>query len=249
MTKKINLCILLILAIINVSGQQLNLMGSVFELENGKATTFVPFATVYYYNYEDTTKVEFCALTSLTGEYHFYNLRNGRYLVKITAPGYQPKRQEVQFDNVKHLAEKNNGEVYAHIAMKRVDNTQISPLIFQVKDLMQSNDDTLEKIIEQLKAKVKDNKSNKRKSYRIWLGGREVTAKLYNDMKEVTVMALAKMIGDKSLKKTYIEYYDLSGKDKTLADGVFNIVFNDKSRRPADSKFLSQETTDFFIKK
>jgi hypothetical protein len=213
MMKKMNLLIVMLLMVANIAGQQLNLTGRVFEPDGDKVVTYIPFATVYYYNYEDTTKVEFCTLTNLAGEYFFYNLRNGKYIVKIVAPGYQTKRQEIEFRDVQSLAKNNKGKVYAHIEMKKVNNTHITPVIFQAQDLLQSKDDTIEKIIEGLKVKVKNNTASEKKSYRIWLGGMDIDAKLYNEMKVESLMKLAKGLGDKTLQKTYIEYYDLSGEN------------------------------------
>jgi hypothetical protein len=251
MRKRINLLIALLFIMASVSGQQLKVGGYIFEQKNNEYVARVPFATIYYYNYEDTTKVEFCALTNLLGEYNFYNMRNGKYIVKVVAPGYQTKRQEIQFSNVENLAKNNkNGSVTAHIAMQRINDTQINPAVFQAKDLLLSNDDTLDAIIQRLKAEVSKNGNPKeKKSYRIWIGGVDVDAKIYNELKAELLTKAAKELGDKSLKKTYIEYYDLSGENKTLVDGVFNLVFNGKSRRPAEKSFIPTETTDFFIKK
>jgi hypothetical protein len=226
--------------------QQLSIDGTIFEQRGGKAVDYVPFATVSYYNLEDTTKLEFWALSNKYGEYTIYNLRNGKYKVKIGAPGYKTRWQEIQFADVKGLAERNNNQIHAQIAMERIDNTRIIPIIYQAKDLVKSDEETVADIITQLKTLVSN--TNKGGTYRILLSGKEITAKNYNEIKIAPYKELTQRSGDTNLNKTYIEYYNLSGKDRTIADGVFNLVFNNKTLQRDPKKIYNfQETTDFFI--
>jgi len=244
--KKKYLLLLLLFVAINLAGQQLNVVGTIFENKDAKTITRVPFATVYYYNYEDTTKVEFCALTDLSGRYTLYNMHNGKYIVKVMAQGCQLRRQEIQFKDVIKLSDNNNGRVWVHIKLTRINNVQITPTIFQAKEFMQTKNDTLKQIIDYLKTKV--NSSTARKVYRILINGVEIPQKYYDTINSIPFVVMAKETGDKSLTNTYIEYYDLSDENRTLVDGVFNVVFNGKSARPVASADKTTETTDFLIK-
>jgi hypothetical protein len=250
MTKKIVISMIVLFVMTMSSfGQIVNLDGYVFEEKDGKSVALVPFATVYYYNYDDTTKLEFSALSNMHGKYTIYNLRTGKYIVKIVAPGFKAKRQEIQFRDVPALARHTN-IVYAQIALQRIDDTQIAPTVFQATDLIISDKETIADVITKLKTLIKNkNTGDVTKKYRILVGCQELTTKSYKDMNAISFKEIAKIMGDKNLSKTYIEYYNLSGKDKTLADGVFNIVFNGKAEGP-DKKYITKytETTDFFIK-
>jgi len=246
--KKLIFLLLSLLFIGSVSGQELTVFGFVLGQENNKQVR-VPFATIYYYNYDDTAKVEFSAMTDLAGEYRLNNMQNGKYIVKVTAQGYETKRQEIQFTNVEGLANGNNGQVKAHIVLARANDTQIAPVVFPLKELVQTEEDTIEEIISRLRVKVAARSgSTGRKSYRIWLGGSEIAATTqYNSIKGVSATTVAQGNGDKKLEKSFIEFYDLSGNNKTLADGVINIVFNNKNKKTTDFLPRIQETTDFFI--
>ncbi|GHT77662.1 hypothetical protein FACS189463_3850 [Bacteroidia bacterium] len=76
----------------------------------------------------------------------------------------------------------------------------------------------------------------------------DLDTKTYSEIKTLSLKEIAKEFGDKSLKKTYIEYYDLSGENKSLVDGVFNLVFNGQSGKSGKTINNLSETTDFFIK-
>jgi hypothetical protein len=247
MKKIFILSIAMIFIIAGAAGQSLKVQGYVIEKQNSEIIC-VPFATVYYYNYDDTTKVEFVTITNLAGEYSLQNMRSGKYIAKITAPGYQPSRQEIMY-NVERLAPLNNGRVWAIVEMSRANNVQITPSVYMLKDLIKSDDDTVEKIIENLKLTVQNNDASIRKNYRIWLGGNELDAELYNDLKVELVTKTASKKKDKSLSKSYIEYYELVNENKTFVDGIFNIVFNNKNKKCEKRRFEMYETTDFFIKK
>ncbi|GHU73233.1 hypothetical protein FACS189413_17380 [Bacteroidia bacterium] len=248
MKTKMHLLCACLFALSGAAGQELNLEGFVFEQQDGKAAASIPFASVYWYNYEDTTKIEFCAFTNMTGKYQLYNIRNGKYIVKVLAPGYQTKRQEIQFLNVGQLAKNNNNRIFAHIALKKVENIQITPTIFQGKDLLLPDNNTLSDIIQRLKEVVENQNTGEKKSYRIWIAGLDLDTKTYSEIKTLSLKEIAKEFGDKSLKKTYIEYYDLSGENKSLVDGVFNLVFNGQSGKSGKTINNLSETTDFFIK-
>jgi hypothetical protein len=248
-TKMYLLCACLF-ALTNAAGQELNLEGFVFEQQNDEAVALVPFASVYWYNYEDTTKIEFCAFTNMIGKYQLYNIRNGKYIVKVLAPGYQAKRMEIQFLNVERLAKNNNNRIVNHIALTKAGNTQITPVVFQGKDLsLPDSVNILSNIIQSLKDTVEKNQNTgEKKSYRIWMVGLDLDASTYNEIKALSLKEIANEFGDKSLKKTYIEYYDLSGENKSLVDGVFNLVFNGQNGKSGKTINNMSETTDFFIK-
>jgi len=233
--------------LIGVTGQSLSVIGGIFERDGSKAIR-IPFATIYYYNYYDTTKVEFVTISNLAGEYILEDMQNGAYIVKIVAPGFQPKRQLVLFSDVETLAKNNNNQVRAHIELKRENNLKIDAKIFMIKDLVESDEDTIEKIIDNLKQILKvEEKKTGRIVYRIWFGGNELPLNLYNELKKEKVTTGAKKYGDRSLSKSYIEYYDFYDDNKTFVDGIFNIVFNNKNRKEDFFPSKISETTNFLF--
>jgi hypothetical protein len=139
--------------------------------------------------------------------------------------------------------------VVAHISMKKNTDEEIMPTIYMVKDILQTEDDNLESLINSLKEKTKkENRTTKNRRYKLWLGGEEVDVQSYNKINEVPFSLIIKKVGDENLEKTSIEYYDFSGIKNCLVKEIFNVVVNGMSQRPTDETgFIPTETTDFFI--
>ena len=237
----------LIFVVTNISAQQLTVRGCVFEENNNEYIARVPFATVCYYNYSDTSKIEFIALTNMSGQYEFYNMKNGKYIVKINALGYHTKRQEVEFRDVQHLARNNNNTVAAHIAIKK-EHERVNPKIFKAEEFIVSDEETFDSVVKRLESSIRpDNEANNMRPFRFWIGGVDIDNEAYKELKDMPFKKVAREMRDRTLKSTYIEYYDLSEIDAPV-HGVFNIVFNNTSRRPTEKSFMFTETTDFFIR-
>ena len=239
----------LIFVVTNISAQQLTVGGYVFEENNDKYIARVPFATVCYYNYSDTSKIEFIALTNMLGQYELYNMKSGKYVVKINALGYHTKRQEVEFRDAQHLARNNNNNtVVAHIAMKKKEDERVNPKIFKAEEFIVSDEETFDSVVKRLESSIRpDNDANNMRPFRFWIGGVDIDNEAYKELKDMPLKKVAREMRDRTLKSTYIEYYDLSQIDAPV-HGVFNIVFNNTSRRPTEKSFMFTETTDFFIR-
>ena len=250
MKRKMCLFTLLTLVISSINGQQLSVGGYVFEQKDREYVARIPFATVYYYNYQDTARVEFVAFTNMLGEYTLNNMRNGRYIVKVIANGYQLKRQKVEFRDVVFLAKNNrDNSVNVHISMEKSNENEhiVNSTIYNMAEYISSGEETLEYVIQHLQNQLeKGGNSSGKRSYRVWIGGIDMELKLYNELKNASLKKIARDMGDRLLKKSYIIYYDIS-ESNALVDGVFNVVFNDKTRKPTERGFIPIETTDFLI--
>jgi hypothetical protein len=247
--KNFNLLIaFLFIVTASVSGQ-LNVKGYIFEQKDENYVTKVPFASIYYYNYEDSTKIEYFAVTNIIGEYALYDMKTGKYRVKIVAPGYQTKRQKIQFYDAEQLAINNNNLVSLHVAMLKNEESVFSPAVYSSKDILASSNDNLNTFIESAREKTKQSENTKKKrKYRVLLGGMDISPEMYRELNKVSFGEIAQVFGDNSLRNTYLEYYDLSIIEGTLVDEIYNIVFNDQSRRPDEkSDFIPEETVDFLI--
>jgi len=228
----------------DVSVLPLTVSGVIIEHQKTKSKG-IPFATIIYYNFDDSGKVEFQAISNLAGEYRINNMQNGKYKVKITASGFKTKYQDVQFQNVENLAKGNNSTVKSHIVLEREINRQINPVVYQMKELVQNQDNTIEKIIENLQHKKGLSNCN---TCHVWFAGSEIEKKYYDEIKDVGIRQLAKAANDETLNNSYIEFYDLSDEKILNIDGVFNVVFNGQNRKPIEAGEIIEETTDFFLR-
>jgi hypothetical protein len=226
--------------------QPLRFFGLVFEQKEGRAVNWVPFASAYFYNLDDTTKLEYAALSNKYGAFYIDNIKNGRYLVKIVAQGFKPKTQEIQFKDVVDLAKRNNNQVGANIPMERESDLPMNPQIFKLKEII-TGDENIAAAMDSIKIKLKKPGEKSKKTYRFLLAGEELSTDTYAMLNQAPLKEILKALGNGN---SYIEFYDLSGKYRTIVDGVFNIVFNNKTLIRDPKKIHNyKETTDFFIKK
>ena len=221
--KKINFLFLamLLTTLASIAQNTIHITGFVFEKSKDKEFVSVPFASVYYYNYEDSTKLEYFAFTDLSGSYDLGKIPVQKYRIKIVAPGYVTRYKKIGNLPTEFPKDWKGDNMTFHFEMEKDPQNKniIIPVVYPVKDLEKSSKDNFWDLIRHINDEfVVDEKS------------KSVTTK---DGEPIRLMFNGfNMQGEKSDKAIAlpmiafkeIEYYDLSNQPASLYQYVLNIV-------------------------
>jgi len=218
--KKIYFLLLALLLTVSASIAQttLHVTGKVFEKSGDKVVAYIPFASVYYYNYEDSTKLEYFAFTDFTGSYDLGKILVKKYRVKIVAPGYITRQKKIGGLPTEIPKEWNTDNFTFHFEMKKNINESIKPVIFQAKNLIKTSKDNFWNMIRhingmQVDEKTKTITTKNGNSVRLFFNGFNVQADKLDKLSSLPVEAFKQF-----------EYYDLSKQSQSLYDGALNVV-------------------------
>jgi hypothetical protein len=204
---------------VSIAQKTIHVTGRIFEANQGKTVAYVPFASIYYYNYEDSTQLEYFAFTDRSGNYDLGKIVLKKYIVKITAPGYLPRQKKIGNLPAELPKEYQGTNITLHIKLEH-DSTQagVKPIVFQPETLKKSSKDNFWNMVRQIEEIVVDPKAKTfttRESapVRVLLNGFNMQSRQLEKIGSLPVAAFEKM-----------EYYDLSDQADALYEGVLNIV-------------------------
>jgi hypothetical protein len=208
--------------------------GTIFEKPGDKVLAYVPFASVYFYNYEDSTRLEYFAFTDMSGQYNVGKIPVKKYRVKIVAPGYQTRKKNV--GNFPTEIHKDWGDqVTLHFNLTKKSNDPLKPAVFKIKDLKQSKTDKFNDLITRIDGIMVDKKTKaivtkKGKSVRLLINGWDAPEK---EVDNFFKYPLERFNNYKQVERSHIEYYDLSNQPESLAGGVLNLVMDGQKEQQA----------------
>jgi hypothetical protein len=202
----------------SLAQKTLHVTGKVFERSDDKGTAYVPFASVYYYNYEDSTKLEYFAFTDMSGSYDLGKIVVKKYRIKILAPGYWPKQKNIGNLPTEIPKEWKTDNFTFHFEMKKKADETITPQVFPIKTLTKSSKDKLWDLLRQINSLSVDEKSKtvttrEGSPIRLLLNGFNMQSKQLDKLASLPLEGFKR-----------IEYYDLSNQLQSVYEGVLNIV-------------------------
>lgn len=219
--KRNSLLLLTMLLATSISNAQnsIHVIGKVYEKNRDKVNAYVPFASVYYYNYEDSTKLEYFAFADLSGQYDLGKIVVKKYRIKVIAPGYQIKRKNVGNLPTEIPKEWKSDNLTIHLEMKRdIDDNTVNPSVFFTKNLKQSSKNNFWDLIKQINGLIIDQKTKtittkNGNPIRLLLNGFTMKETQFEKINSLPIEGFKQF-----------EYYDLSKQSESLYGAVVNIV-------------------------
>jgi len=218
--KKIHLLLLAILITTSASMAQttLHVTGKVFEKNGDKVVTYIPFASVYYYNYEDSTKLEYFAFTDFSGNYDLGKIIAKKYRIKVVAPGYFTKQKNIGNLPTEIPKEWVGDNITLHFQMEKNTNESIEPVVVSAKTLTKTPKDNFWVLIRNMDGMFVDEKSKTVTTkdgnpVRLFFNGFNIPAENLDKVSALPAEAFKQF-----------EYYDFSKQPQSLYDGVLNVV-------------------------
>ncbi|WP_352421991.1 hypothetical protein [Proteiniphilum sp.] len=183
-------------------------------MESAKQT-MIPFATITFFDINDPDKIVATRISDLSGGYSLKGFDTDNiYIVKVNAPGIA----EQSFITRPNKGQFKSGNISTHTCLK-VDGEYQDPVkrkTYSPDDFSGDNNFTIMKMIEQISGLEVDHDeviTQEGGSIRIMLNGMNLDGPVFAELKELPTEGAVKSM----------DYYDLSGFEKSAYDGVLNI--------------------------
>lgn len=149
--------ILTIISIATISNAQIKTIhvnGCIFAKDLDEAIP-VPFATVYYCDYNNPDNVMYMAVTDFLGWYDFgEHIKLQKYFVKIVAPNYITRTKKIG-----NLPENIKGNLTLHYELQKSSESFIAPTVYLTTNLSKEKTD-LKALISDIKGVQLDDAGN-----------------------------------------------------------------------------------------
>jgi len=201
-----------------IAQKTLHVTGKVFEKSEDKGISYIPFASVYYYNYEDSAKLEYFSFTDFSGSYDLGKILVKKYRIKVVSPGYIMRQKKIGNLPSEIPKEWKTDNFTFHFEMKKNASENIKPAVLQTKALTKSSKDNLWNLIRRINGISVDEKSKSVATkdgapIRLLLNGFNMQNKQLDRISSLSAEAFKQF-----------EYYDLSKQPQSLYEGVLNVV-------------------------